>query len=260
MSIRRQMMIEALAAGFEPLPFTIAAWLGGSDASGTTDEWSDIDLQLLVEDGAVEQSFEIAHEVLERLSPISHRFRLPSPTWHGHEQEFLSLRDADPCHFVDFLVLKRGSADWFLERERHGDALVLFDKEGLVKSAPFDRSAHVAKMEKRLAVLREIFPLFQNLTIKAARRRAGADAMMTYMTQTVRPMVELLRMRYCPDRYDYGLRYLDRDLPADVGTEVERLVFPSSVGALESYQARAEAIFRETLRALDAGEWRIERP
>jgi predicted nucleotidyltransferase len=259
MKISRQMMIDALAAAFEPLPFVHAAWLGGSDASGRTDAWSDIDIQIVVDDDAVEQCFEITHEVLERLSPIAHRFRLPSPTWHGHEQEFLSLNDADACHFVDFVVLKRSSKDWFLERERHGDALVLFDKEGLVKAPPFDRAAHVDKMEKRLAVLREVFPLFQNLTVKAARRRAAADAMMTYMTQTIRPVVEILRMRYCPDRYDYGLRYLDRDLPADVGAEIERLVFPPSVEEVEAYQARAQKLFDETIRALDAGEWRIEK-
>ena len=112
-------------------------------------------------------------------------------------------------------------------------------------------------MQKRFAVLREIFPLFQNLTVKAARRRAGADAMMTYMSQTIRLVVELLRMRYCPDRYDYGLRYLDRDLPAELHAEIDRLVFPPSVDQIEAYQARAEAIFNETMRAYDAGEWRI---
>ena len=255
--ISRQMMIDALAAAFEPLPFVHAGWLGGSDASGRTDAWSDVDIQIVVDDDAAEQCFEIAREVLERLSPVTHSFRLPSPTWHGHEQEFLSLRDADPCHFIDFVVVKRSSKDWFLERERHGDALILFDKEGLVKPPPFDRAAHTAKMQKRFAVLREIFPLFQNLTTKAARRRAGADAMMSYMSQTIRLVVELLRMRHCPDRYDYGLRYLDRDLPSDLRAEIERLVFPPSVDQIEAYQARAEEIFNETMRAYDAGEWRI---
>lgn len=255
--LSRQMMIDALAAAFEPLPFVHAGWLGGSDASGRTDAWSDIDIQFVVEDDAVEQCFEVAHEVLERLSPIAHRFRMPSPTWHGHEQEFLSLRDADPCHFVDLVVMRRSSKDWFLERERHGDALVLFDKERIVIAPPFDRAAHIAKMEKRFGIVREIFPLFQNLTIKAARRGAGADAMMTYMSQTIRLLVEVLRMRYCPDRYDYGLRYLDRDLPADLRAEIDRLVFPPSVDAIESYQARAEALFNETMRAYDAGEWRL---
>lgn len=255
--IGRVMIIDTLAAALEPLSMVRAAWLGGSDASGRTDEWSDVDLQVVVEDEAVEQTFEIIHEALERLSPISHRFRLPSPTWHGHEQEFLGLRDADPCHFLDLLVLKKSSSERFLEPERHGTALVLFDKDGLVKPAAFDRAAHLAKIEKRLATLREIFPLFQNLTIKAARRRACADAMLTYMTQTLRPLVELLRIRYCPDRYDFGLRYLDRDLPAGFHAEIERLAFPRSIDDVEPFQARAEEIFRETIRALDAGEWSV---
>ena len=257
--IGRQKMIDALAAALEQRPFARAGWLGGSDASGRTDEWSDVDIQFVVVDDAVERTFEVVHEVLEGLSPIAHKFRLPSPTWHGHEQEFVSLRDADPCHFVDLLVLKKSSTDLFLERERHGDALVLFDKDGLVKPAPFDRAAHRAKLEKRLAILRETFPMFQNLTVKAARRRARADAMMTYMGQTLRPLVELLRMRHCPDRFDFGLRYLDRDLPPDLYAEIERLASPPSIEQVEAYQARAEEIFNGTIHALDAGEWRIEK-
>jgi hypothetical protein len=255
--IGRKLMIDAMAAALEPLPFVHAGWLGGSDASGRTDDWSDVDIQIVVDDDAIERAFEVIHGALEKLSPIAHRYRLASPTWHGHEQEFLSLRDADPCHFVDLVILKRSSKDWFLERERHGDVVVLFDKCDLVKPTPLDREAHMAKMEKRLAYLREAFPMFQNLAAKAARRRACADAMMTYMAQTLRPLVDLLRLRYCPDRFDFGLRYLDRDLPADVRAEVERLAFPPSVEQVETYQARAEALFNETMRALDAGEWRV---
>ena len=39
------------------------------------------------------------------------------------------------------------------------------------------------------------------------------NAMASYLAYSIRPLVELLRMRHCPDRFDYGLRYLDRDLP-----------------------------------------------
>ncbi len=33
-------------------------------------------------------------------------------------------------------------------------------------------------------------------------------------------MVRLLRVEHCPWRHDYGLRYLDEDLPADVAARV----------------------------------------
>ena len=44
--VERKQIIDTLAAALEPLDWVRAAWLGGSDASGRTDEWSDVDLDL----------------------------------------------------------------------------------------------------------------------------------------------------------------------------------------------------------------------
>lgn len=256
-TVGRQEIIDALAQGLEPVPWIRAAWLGGSDGTGRTDEWSDVDLQILVEDAHKEEAFERVRAVLERLSPIAHSYRFPEPTWHGHSQELLSLRDADDCHFLDLVVMLASSDDRLLEPERHGEALVLFDKDGVVKPAPFDRAKHAAKMRERLPVLRELFFLLQNLVKKAVRRGAEPDAVLIYVNRTVAPLVELLRMRHCPDRYDFGLRYLDRDLPPELAAEIRAMMLPSSLEGLEACRARAEEMFRENLRAHDAGEWRL---
>lgn len=253
--IERQRMIDAIAGALEPRAWARAAWLSGSDATGRTDAWSDIDIQVLVEDDRVDDALETVRGALAALSPIAHRHRLPEPTWHGHAQEFLSLRDADPCHFVDLVVMRRSRGGRLLETERHGTALVLFDKHGDVRPEPFDRAAHDAKVEARVAELRQTFFLFQNLTTKAVRRGDVADAVQRFHAFTVRPLVELLRMRHCPDRFDFGLRYLDRDLPGDVRAEVVALMLPATLDAVEENRRRAEAMFRACLAARDAGEW-----
>jgi hypothetical protein len=258
--VSRQEIIDTLAAALEPAPFVHAAWLGGSDASGRTDQWSDIDLQVVVDDDRIDETFGVVHEAVETLSPIAHRHRLPQPTWHGHEQELLSLRDAEECHFLDLVILRRNSENWFLEPERHGQPLILFDKGGLVRPAPFDREAHRRRMAARLAVLRATFPLFQNLVTKATCRKAGADAVNSYLAMTIRPLVELLRMRFCPDRFDYGLRYLDRDLPPGIRLHIEKLVFPETVDDIERFRAEAARTFEEQLRDLDAGAWGADLP
>jgi hypothetical protein len=207
---------------------------------------------LVVEEDRVEETFAVLHAALETLSPIAHRFRLPSPAWHGHEQEFLLLRDSDPCHFVDVLVMKRGAGSLFLEPERHGVPLILFDRDGVAKSAPLDREALAGRRSRRLAELRETFFLFQSLITRAVRRGHPADAAASFLALALRPLVELLRMRYCPDRFDFGLRYLDRDLPPEVRREVEALALPGSPDALLRARDRAEEMFRETLGVLDA--------
>jgi predicted nucleotidyltransferase len=251
-SVSRQRIIDALAMAFKACPFALAAWLGGSDATGRTDAWSDIDLQVLVEDDRVEDGFRVAREALEALSPIAHRHRLPQDS-DECEQEFVSLRDADEAHFVDLVILPRSAPERYLEEERHGTPLVLFDRSGEIRPAPLDRQELAKRMAARLAGLREKFPLFQTQVLRAIRRGQPACAAAAYCAMTFRPLVDLLRIRHCPDRFDFGPRYLDRDLPDDVREEVEAIALPGSLAEAEEFLDRARALFEETLRDLDAG-------
>ena len=45
-----------------------------------------------------------------------------------------------------------------------------------------------------------------------------------YLRFALGPVVRMLRVEHCPWRHDYGLRYLDEDLPADVAARVAALV------------------------------------
>lgn len=252
--ITRDAIIQAIQQGLEPLEFVRAAWLGGSDATGRCDQWSDVDLLVIVEDETVERTVAVIDAVLSGLSPIAHRHRLLEPTPHGHFQEFISLRDADPCHLVDYVVIKRSSTGWFLEPERHGHQLVLFDKDGVAKPAVFDRAVHEAKMTQRLGSLQETFPLFQSFVKKAVLRGDLADAWYAYLVHTLRPLVEVARMRHCPDRFDYGFRYLDRDLPPAIRHEIESLLLPRSIQEIGELRDRAEALFDRLLCGLNRRE------
>jgi len=257
-SISRQKIVETLVQALEPLSFVHAAWLGGSDGTGRTDQWSDIDLQAVVGDDKVEETLEVTKHAMESLSPIAHYYRLPKPTSHGHDQIFLSLLHADDCHLLDFVIMRKSSSNWFLEPARHGRPMVLFDKEGLVRPTAFDREAHGAKMAERFETLRTTFPLFQNFVKKAVLRGDLPDAVHSYFVCTIRPFVELARMRHCPDRYDYGLRYLDRDLPDSLSREIGELALPTSIGQIEEYRTRTEVLFNELLRAYDRRQWSIK--
>ncbi len=254
-SVDRRRIIETLAAALEAEPTVLAAWLGGSDATGRTDEFSDIDLQTVVEDDRVEETFALVEKTLSSLSPIALRHRIPEPTWHGHSQCFYRLRDADPHHFVDFVPVKRSAEDRFLEPERHGEPVVLFDREGLLAPTKLDRVALRDRMEKRLAALREMFLLFQPLAIRAVARGHDAEAAYWYHNLGLKPLVELLRIRHCPDRFDFGLRYLDRDLPGHLREEIERLAYPADPRELDGFRSRIEDLFVEEMAAFDRGDW-----
>lgn len=255
-ALNRQQIVDALHEALRALPAVRAAWLGGSDASGRTDSYSDVDCQALVEDGAVEEVFAAVARALGALSPIELQYRIPEPAWHGHSQVFYRLQDAPPWLLVDLALMKTSSPPHsrFLEPERHGTQHVLFDHDGLVQPAPFDRVSHEAEMKERLSHLFSRFELFHIFVNKAIWRQDAADAIASYHSMTLRPLVELLRMRHNPDRYDFGMRYLQRDLPADVYHQLEPLLFCSDLTELERKQAAAVALFHTTLSELrDAG-------
>jgi hypothetical protein len=80
----------------------------------------------------------------------------------------------------------------------------------------------------------------QSFVRKAILRGQHAEALTCFWSCTVKPLAELLRMRYCPARWDFGMRYLDRDLPAAVGDQLRDLVFVRDLEDLAVKLARAE--------------------
>jgi hypothetical protein len=73
-----------------------------------------------------------------------------------------------------------------------------------------------------------------------------------YQGLCLRPLVELLRIRHCPERHDYGLRYLGTDLPPEIMDQVRRLAYAADPEALAERVDHAAALFERTLRELDA--------
>lgn len=244
-TIDRSIIIADLGTALRAQPWILAAWLGGSAANNRFDEYSDIDLVCMVEDHRVEATFDLLRKAAEELSPIDLEFRVPSPTWHGHEQAFWRLRDADPHHLLDIVVIKRSASvgQRFLETERHGTPEVLFDREGLVKPAPFDRQTHNQKMRARFERISVTFPLYQPLVTRAVARDQPCDAAYFYMQFTVLPTVEMARMRHCPDRFDFGMRYLRDDLSRGVYEQICRLALPGGLAGLAKAQQEAERLF-----------------
>lgn len=251
--ISREHLIDALSRSLPQSLEVKAAWLAGSQATGRLDEWSDIDLMLLVEDDAVDVAIKLVEATLTTLSTIALRYRVPEPAWHDHSQVFYQLTDAPQWLMVDVLLMKRTTSNWFLEPERHGTPTVLFDREGLVKPATLDRAVHQRQIDAKLADLRVKFVMFQHLIRKSIRRRNPAEAVAFYHALTLRPLVELLRIRHCPERFDYGLRYLHDDLPPSMAERVNDLSLIVDLEDLERKHAACLAWFDETLDALETG-------
>jgi hypothetical protein len=235
----------AVTEALRPLPAVLAGWEGGSAAFGAVDAYSDIDLEYLVADDA---SFELlyasAERALETVSPIvaSH-----TPL----QGRYYKLKDGGDFLLVDLIFFRVGDSDHHLEVERHGDKLPLFDKGDWLRRSPLAEGALALKRQERYRELQTWFPMSQVFVRKAMLRGQHVEAVNAFWSCTLRPLAELLRMRYCPVRWDFGVRYLDRDLPPAVYDQVQDLAFVRDLGDLGTKLAKATAWGTALLRELE---------
>jgi len=243
----RNTIIEAITTALKPKDFVLALWQGGSVAHGYTDEWSDIDLQVIVEDAKVEETFSIVEKALSTVAKIKFKFRVPEPTWHGHSQCFYQLEGVSPFLMIDFAVMKYSNPNWFLEVERHGKVVISFDKVNLVIPPPLNRNEHFLKVQERLEQLKMTFDFLQIFVKKEINRGRFVEAISNYHSWTLQLLIELLNIAYRPERYDFKVKYFSRDLPPEVIARVEPLYSVIDLVELAQKQQMAEVLFAETL-------------
>lgn len=249
--LTREEILNAITTALEPEEYVQALWEGGAAAFDRVDQWSDLDIMIAVDDDRAEDTFELLEACLRSLSPIARQYNLPEPAWHGHSQRFYQLQEASPFLMLDVVVLKRSSDNKFLQPELHGEAVVHFDKSGVVQTEPFDWPALKETLRSRIKTLQVNFDLFQTLTLKEIERGNNIEALSFYLGFTLRPLVEALRIRYCPARHSFHTRYVYYDLPANAVKRLEDLYFVADLAELRDKQAQAEAWFNETLAAID---------
>ena len=93
--------------------------------------------------------------------------------------------------------------------------------------------------------------MFQIFVLKNVAHGNAAEAVAYYMSYTLRPLVELLRIRHDPYRHDYGVRYARYDLPAGTAARLADLYCVRDLDDLVEKQAEAERWFRQLLPEVD---------
>jgi predicted nucleotidyltransferase len=243
----RQILLAKIVSTLEPLDFVLSLWQGGSQAHGYTDEWSDLDVAVIVEDNFVQKTFDIVETALAEIAEIELKYRIPEPTWHGHSQCFWRLKQTSPFLLIDFAVIKRSSKNDFLEIERHGNVPIAFDKANLIVPQHLDRSKHLSEMQLRFNEIKNRFDLLQSLVKKEIYRGHLIEAIGNYHAWTLLPLVEVLGMIYRPHRYDFKLKYFSRDFPPEIVDRVESLYCIANLEEIATKQQIAESYFAEIL-------------
>ena len=248
----RQIILEKIVSTLQPLDFAIALWQGGSAAHGYTDEWSDLDIAVVVEDNCVEETFDIVETALAEIAEIELKYRVPEPAWHGHSQCYWRLKETPPFLLIDFAVFRRSRRNNFLEIERHGKVAIAFDKPNLIVPPHLDTNKHFPQMVARFNEIKIRFDLLQPRVKKEIYRGHLVDAIGNYHNWTLLPLIELLGMIYCPHRYDFELKYFTRDFPPEIVDRVAPLFCIANLEDLAAKQQIAEDFFAETLPLAEA--------
>ena len=242
----RARIASAVSDVLRPLPAVLAGWEGGSAAFGAVDAHSDIDLEFLVaDDASLDVLYTSAERGIETVSPIV-------ATHTPLTGRYYQLKDGGEFLLVDLIFFKVGEADPHLDTERHGDKVPLFDKGDWLRPRPLDEGALATTRVRRFRELQTWFPMSQVFVRKAILRGQHVEAANAFWACTLKPLAELLRMRYCPMRWDFGVRYLDRDLPSEVYEQVRDLAFAKDLEDLEEKLTKATAWGTSLLREMES--------
>jgi hypothetical protein len=255
--LTRDVIIGVLVEALEPLDYVYAFYEGGAAAFNRIDEWSDIDLMVVVDDEKVDEAFLAVEKALRSLSPIKQKFDLGLTGWPGVYQAFYRMENASEYLIVDFCVLKLSGSERFLEPEIHGNVVFYFNKHGKVKPPQFDREAFVKKVHNRLERLQVRFDMFNIFVQKELNRGHYLEALDLYHGFTLASLVEALRIKHNPIHYNFKMEYVHYELPSEVIKKLGHLYFVKDAKDLQEKYYEANKWFLKTMEDINQKE--IER-
>jgi hypothetical protein len=216
-------------------PGVRVVWIGGSAATGGWDDHSDLDVEVLCTPGTVDELYARLVDRARSAFSVHDLWELPAATWPDGRQCFLCLQPrpgglAEPTRIVDLHLSELADRHRLVDVRRHGRPIVLHDPEGLVELRHDDAAETDALIAAAIEQVRQRRQTGEWLVNRAIRRGHVAEAVDLYLRFPLSGVVRLLRVRHCPWRHDFGLRYLRDDLPAEAAERVESLV-PGHAGA-----------------------------
>jgi hypothetical protein len=223
-------------------PDVLAVWVGGSAVTGGYDEWSDLDVELLVTPGAHEAAYQRMLAGLREDFEVDHVWEAPLDWWQDGRQCFVNHQARpglleEPTRIVDLHLASCSDAHRHVDVRRHGTPIVLHDPDGLVVLRHDDEAKLEAARAEALDQIRQRRATGEWLVNRALARGHLAEAVTMFLRFGLDPLVRVLRAEQCPWRHDFGLRYLDTDLPADVAARVVALVPGAPGGDLRAQSA-----------------------
>jgi len=238
-------MIKTLVDALEPLSYVHAMYEGGAIAFKRIDEWSDIDLYLVVDDNMVDKVFGDVEKALKQLSPIKQKFEVKQLPWPGVSQAFYRLEGTSEYLLIDLAVVKLSGPEKFLEAEIHGKAVFHFNKADVVKVPKLNRGLLNKNLHERFQRLRDRFTMFNVFVQKELNRGNYIEGLGLYHSLTLGSVVDALRIKHSPFHHDFKTRYIRYELPKEIVDRLDCLYFVKDARDLQKKYLEASQWFKE---------------
>ena len=249
--LSRESIIAGLLAGLEPLEEVLLVWEGGSAAFDRMDEFSDIDLYIMVRKGTTAKVLKAVEESLVSLSFILMKYVPNDLPWPGVSQAFYKLEGAPPHLLLDLAMIEEGSPEQFLDVEAHGRAKFYLTREE-VTLPHIDMEELTALLKTRVVSLQNRFMMFSPFLEKEIERGNLIDALETYRRVFLDTLVALLRIRYCPALHDFGAIRIHHDLPAGAVRRLEGMFLVRSMEDMKTKSVEARGWISDLLSEIES--------
>ncbi|MTI66727.1 MAG: hypothetical protein FH753_09030 [Firmicutes bacterium] len=223
--LERKEILNTIFNTLQPLEFVYGMWECGSAAFNRLDMWSDIDIVINVEDEKTKEVFKYIDRELEMLAPIEYSLLSSQPLSPGAYQKAYKLKGVSRFLIIEICALKHSSSEKFLEKEIHNEVYIHFDKKNVCKIKPIDKDKFSRKLESRIENLESLFKIYQILIEKELNRENYIEAISFYQNFSLKPLLEVLRIKYKPFRYNFNTRYIYYDLPKDIVYKLKDFYF-----------------------------------
>jgi hypothetical protein len=239
-------------------PDVRVVFVGGSAVTGGYDDHSDLDVEVLATPGEAVAAYRRLLDAAVRDFEVHQVWELPEATWPDGRQAFLNLTpDAGdlsrPTRIIDLHVSDLADHHRYVDERRHGTPYVVHDPDGLVELRHDDEEELArgrAEAVEQIAARRQTAEWLVN---RAIARGHDAEAVAFHLQFGVGPLVRLLRIQHSPARHDFGLRYLDTDLPPGYAERVSALLpGPDLVGRARATFAWQDELLAELAVSPDA--------
>ncbi len=245
----REDAIAAMRSKVQSIPEILAAWEGGSSATGYLDKYSDLDMYLVVSKDNHEAIYQQIIDFIEKTFGIEKMYRLPEPTPHGFRQGFVKTIKTPKLFYIDFVIMDETVDDKYLESNRHGKADFWIDKIGLNISERQEKVTMKMTDAMYQATVSRDFLIILELEKQIARNNF-LEAFPLYISFISRCVVTLLNIKYRPEKSDFGMRYIYRDYPKEMANIIEDSFKVNSVNQLNDKYRELKVIYQDLIEEL----------